>query len=68
MSKPIYLGQAILDLSKTVLYEFHYNYMKPKYGENLQFCATWTLTHLFTTSKLTISTKTLSAMLRLGSK
>ena len=32
MNKPVYLGQAILDLSKIVMYEFHYDYMKPKYG------------------------------------
>ena len=38
MNKPIYLGQAILDLSKIVMYEFHYDYMKPKYGENLKLC------------------------------
>ena len=38
MNKLVYLGQAILDLSKIVMYEFHYNYMKPKYGENLQLC------------------------------
>ena len=31
MNKPIYLGQAILDLSKIVMYEFHYDYMVPKY-------------------------------------
>ena len=36
--KPVYLGQAILDLSKIVMYEFHYDYIKPKYGENLQLC------------------------------
>ena len=32
MKKPVYLGQAILDLSKIIMYEFHYDYMKPKYG------------------------------------
>ena len=36
MSKPVYLGQATLDLSKIVMHEFHYDYMKPKYGENLK--------------------------------
>ena len=38
MNKPVYLGQAILDLSKIVMYEFQYDYMKPKYGENLKLC------------------------------
>ena len=38
MNKPIYLGQAILDLSKIVMYEFHCDYMVPKYGENLKLC------------------------------
>ena len=38
MNKPVYLGQAILDLSKIVMYEFHYSYMLPKYGENLKLC------------------------------
>ena len=32
MNKPVYLSQAILDLSKIVMYEFHYDYMVPKYG------------------------------------
>ena len=32
MNKLVYLGQAILDLSKIVMYEFHYDYMVPKYG------------------------------------
>ena len=33
MNKPVYLGQVILDLSKIVMYEFHYDYMKQKYPE-----------------------------------
>ena len=35
MNKPVYLGQAILDLSKIVMYEFHYNYMKQKYNNDI---------------------------------
>ena len=38
MNKPVYLGLSILDLSKTVLYEFWYDYLKPKYGENVKRC------------------------------
>ena len=39
MNKPVYLGQAILDLSKIVMYEFHYDYMVHKYGlEKLKLC------------------------------
>ena len=38
MNKPVYLGQAILDLSKIVTYEFHYDYMVPKYGDRLKLC------------------------------
>ena len=34
MNKPVYLGQVILDLSKIIMYEFHYDYMLPKYGNN----------------------------------
>ena len=34
MSKTVYLGLSTLDLSKTVMYEFWYDYLKPKYGEN----------------------------------
>ena len=38
MNKRVYLGQAILDLSKIIMYEFHYNYLLPKYDENLRMC------------------------------
>ena len=39
MNKLVYLGQAILDLSKIVMYEFHYDYMVPKYGlQKLKLC------------------------------
>ena len=38
MNKPLYLGLSILDLSKTVIYEFWYDYPKPKYAENAQLC------------------------------
>ena len=39
MNKPVYLGQVILDLSKIVMYEFHYDYMVPKYSlEKLKLC------------------------------
>ena len=33
MNKPVYLGLSILDLSKTVMYEFWYDYIKPEYSE-----------------------------------
>ena len=33
MSRPLYLGMSILDISKTLLYEFWYDYIKPKYGD-----------------------------------
>ena len=38
MSKPVYLGLSILDVSNTVMYEFWYDYVKPKYGENAELC------------------------------
>ena len=37
MNKYVYLGLSVLDLSKDVMYEFRYDYVKPKYGENAKF-------------------------------
>ena len=38
MNKPVYLDLSILDLIKTVMYEFWYDIVKPKYGENAKLC------------------------------
>ena len=38
MNKPVYLDQAILDITKTLMYEFCYKYIKPKYGDNARLC------------------------------
>ena len=37
-NKPIYLGLSILEISKILMYEFWYDYMKPKYGNNVKLC------------------------------
>ena len=38
MNKPIYLGLSILEISKLLMYEFWYDYMKPKYDDNIKLC------------------------------
>ena len=38
INKPIYLGLSILEISKTLMYEFRYDYVKPNYGDNVKLC------------------------------
>ena len=38
MNKPVHFGLSILKLSKTLIYEFWYDYVKPKYGEKVKLC------------------------------
>lgn len=62
LNKPIYAGQAILDLSKRLMYEFHYKVMKPQYGDkiNLLFTDTGMIflcVCLFVTVKAIVSFK-----------
>ena len=40
MNKPIYLSLPKLEISKILMYQFWYDYMKPKYGDNVKLCYT----------------------------
>ena len=37
-NKPVYLGLPILKISKTLMFEFWYDYIKPKYQNNAKLC------------------------------
>ena len=47
MNKPVYLGMSILDISKTLMYEFWYDYVKPKYKDKAKLCYTDTDSFVF---------------------
>ena len=38
MNKPVYLGLSILEISKTLMFEFWYDYIRPKYTDNVKLC------------------------------
>ena len=38
MNKPVYLGLLILEISKTLIYEFWYDYIEPRYQNNAKLC------------------------------
>ena len=38
MNKPVYLGMTIFDISKTLMYELWYDYIKPKYRDKAKLC------------------------------
>ena len=48
MNKPVYVGQAVLDISKTLMYEFWYDYIIPKYSDNAKLCYVYTDSFIFT--------------------
>ena len=39
-NKPVYLGMSIFDLSKSLMYDLHYNHIKPKYGDEAKLLFT----------------------------
>ena len=66
VNKPLYLGASILNVSKTLMYEFWYDYLKPKYGDRVKLY--YADTDSFTsTLKLKIFFKIFLMMLKNGS-
>ena len=64
MNKSAYLGLSILELSKILIYELWYNYVKPKYGEKVKLCYMDTGSFVVYIKQM-IFTKMLQMMLKL---
>ena len=64
MNQPIYRGMSVLDISKTLMNEFWYDYVKPII-KTVRNYAIWILTALLFTLKLTIFIKILQMMLKI---
>ena len=54
MKKPVYQGLSILEISKTLIYEFWYDYIKPKYQDNAKLCYMNTGTFIINVKSLCI--------------
>ena len=63
MNKPVYLALSILKIIKIVLYEFWYNYVRPKYREKAKLCYMDVDSFIVYTKKM-IFIKTLQKMLK----
>ena len=64
-NKLVYLGMSILDLSKSLMYDFRYNYIKTKYGDKVKLLFTDTDAHAYPI-KTNIFTKISTPTLRNG--
>ena len=62
--KLVYLGLSILKISKTLMYEFWYDYIKPKYQNNAKLCYMDTV--LLFILELSMLMKTLQMLLKKG--
>ena len=63
MNKPVYLALSILKIIKIVLYEFWYDYVRPKYREKAKLCYMDVDSFIVYTKKM-IFIKTLQKMLK----
>ena len=64
MNKPVYLGLSMLELSKVVMHEFQYDYVKPKYMEKSKLCCMDTDSFIVYKRTEDIRTQTLQKMLK----